>query len=256
MGRASHLIIGLLATAVLASTACTSDDGDWVVRPPGNGTGTNGRADAGVDSGPTGDANATLVGVVCVVDDLRAPDVCPTVPAAAGVLVRRLGELTGVDSNAVGAFSLPVADPIELIEVAVGSTALVPALVPVQNDGAVVHTPTPTVTAWADALADVGASVSDGHGSIALYVETAAGAPASGVVFTQPAGGSLPPFYDLAGVQAWASGGGTGPAGAVLFVDLLPATYSLTGLAPGGAVVSPSVQVIADTITFVRVALP
>ena len=68
------------------------------------------------------------------------------------MLVRRLGQLTGTDSNATGAFTLAVTDPVELLEVAAGSTELVPSLVPVRNDGAVVHVPTATRVAYEDAL--------------------------------------------------------------------------------------------------------
>ena len=257
MPRSPFPITALAAASLLTGAACTSDDSDWVVRPPGGGSGSNtGGPDGGVDGGPTNDAGTMLTGQVCVVTDLRRPDACPVTTTAAGVLVRRLGQLTGTDSNATGAFTLAVTDPVELLEVAAGSTELVPSLVPVRNDGAVVHVPTATRVAYEDALGDVGATVTTGNGSIALYVETAAGLPATGVVFTQPEGGALPPFYDLVGAQAWAAGGGTGPAGAVLFVNLPPATYALTGLAPGGAVLNPGVQVISDSVTFVTVALP
>ncbi len=251
------IALTVLTLLAVPAVGCAAPDDDWVVRPPGGGTGSNGqqvdaaRPDAGDLDGGTGD----LTGVVCVVADLRAPDACPAIAAAAGVLVRRLGDATGATSDASGRFTLTAPGAVVILDVGSGAAALTPALVPVDNDGAVVHAPVPTRAAWAATVAATGAVVAPGNGSIALYVDTSAGTPAAGVALDLPAGGATGPFYDRS-AGAWTAGGGTGPAGVALVIDLPPGGYQLEGGDGAGHLVSLGpVPVAADALTFVRATL-
>jgi hypothetical protein len=247
-------MIALTMLPLVAAVACAAPDDDWVVRPPGGGTGSSGqqvdaaRPDGGDLDGGTGD----LTGVVCVVADLRAPDACPAVAAAAGVLVRALGDPTGATSDASGRFTLAAAGAVVILDVGSGAATLTRAVVPVANAGAVVHAPVPTRAAWDATVAATGTVVAPGNGAIALYVDTSVGTPAAGVTLDLPAGGVTGPFYDRSG-GAWTAGGGTGPAGVALVLDLPPGSYQLDGGDGAGHTVSLSgVPVAADALTFIR----
>ena len=249
MLRRASLSLVLLA-------ACAAPEDDWVVRPPGGGTGSmgvridGGPADAGLDGGGGG-----LTGLVCVVDDLRQPDRCPIGAAATGVLVRRLGDVLGATSGSDARFTLAVTEPTVILDVAADSTTLQLTIVPVRTDGGLVHAPVPTAQAWTDTVASLEVAVAPGNGAIAVYTDSALGAPAAGVTFVQLAAGSGP-FYDGAASTTWTIAGGTGDFGATLFVDLPPGIYGLDGNQGARQVIVGSVPVVADAVTFVRAVLP
>lgn len=239
--------------SIAAAAACAGSGDDWVVRPPGGGTGVGiPGVDAMPRDAPGGDGGGDLHGLVCVVADLRAPDACPAVTTASGVAVRQLGDTAGTTSDASGRFTLAVASGTVILDVAVGSAALTRSVVPVANDGSLVQAPVPTQAAWAATVAATGGVVAAGDGAIAVYVDTSAGGAASGVTFDLPPGASNGPFYDRAG-GAWDAGGGTGPAGVALILDLAPGTYALSGGDGAGHTVTlTGVPVAADAVTFVR----
>lgn len=258
----TRLVIAALSGLVVAG--CAGDDGNWVVRPPGGpggpgGTGTTIDAAQPIDA--DGDARGDgggdgLRGQICVVTDLRAPDACPAVTSAAGVLVRRAGDATGDTSDAAGRFTLDVAGADIVLDVASGSQLLQPSIVPVLSDGTIVHAPVPTASAWSATVAALPATVAPGAGSIAVYTVTAAGTPAAGVIYELPEGAPRSPFYDGTGATPWTTGGGTGPTGTTLIVDLPPGTYVLEAN-QGAAQITPlAVPVYADAVTFVRARLP
>lgn len=253
MTRLGAVLLGLGA----AMLGCTSaDDGDWVVRPPGGGTGVGGQmVDAGaVDA--DGDGGTGLVGHLCVVTELQTPTACAGLAKQAGVTVRRLGDTTGALTDSDGAFVLAVTGSPVILEAAHDEPRLQASVVPVNNTGAEVEVPVPTVGAWSTALATAATTVTSGNGSIVVYVKTAAGTPAEGVRFDLPPGGIAGPFYDDDG-GAWTAGVGTGARGAVLFTDLPDATYTLAGRDAGNnAIAITGVPVAADRVTFVSRRLP
>ena len=235
---------------------CTAaDDGDWVVRPPGNGTGGGGgTVDAGV-ADADGDGGTGLVGHVCVVTAMENPRACATGAVQSGVAVRRVGDPSGTTTDADGRFTLAVAGSIVVLEVARGAASLQPSVVPVSNDGTEVVAPVPTVAEWTATLQAAATTVTPGNGSIALYVDTAVGAAAMGVRFDLPASGIAGPFYDDG--TGWTAGVGTGTRGAVLFTDLADGTYTLEGRdADNNTISIVGVPVVPDRVTFVRRRLP
>lgn len=250
--------VRLLAAVCVLAGACVADDEDRPVRPPGGGPGGTGDAggggDGGVDGGGDG-GGQTLNGVVCVVSDLRSPDVCPAVPARAGVTVAVRGTATTTVSGADGRFTLMTPGDIVVLDVAGDSAALVQSLVPAVVGGATVNAPVIGAGDWADVLASLDQSVPDGGGAIAVYVRDG-NAAALGVTFDMVAGSSIAPYYDAGGALSWAQGGGTGNAGVALLVDVPPGAVSLAGVAPDQRTVTiPLVPVAADGITFVRASL-
>lgn len=249
-----------LSAAVLALVAaggCVDDDRSGLpVRPPGGGgPGSNEGGDATPIDAPGSDGGGGEVrGLICVVTDLRSPDVCPAVPAREGVAVAVRGTADATVSDAEGRFTLPVGTPTVTLDVAGGSATLERATVPAAV-GALVHAPVIGASDWADVLASLDQAVPDGGGAIVVYVSDA-GAPASGVAFATIAGSSIAPYYDAGGALAWAQGTGTGAAGVALLVDVPPGTVTLDGVAPDLRVVAPAtVPVAADAITFVRASL-
>lgn len=244
--------------SLLLLAGCGAPEDDWVVRPPGGGTGGTGvtidatpSLDAASDDGGVG-----LTGLVCVVTDLRIPEECPIGPAATGVLVRRAGDTTGATSTADARFTLAVTDPVVILDVASDSTTLQPSIVPVDNDGRLVHAPVPTSAAWSATVASLSVTIAPGNGSIAIYTDTAVGAHAAGVTFALPVGAISGPFYDGADATSWTTGGGTGLLGATLLVDLPPGTYAVDGNQGARLVSITGIPVGGDAVTFVRAVLP
>lgn len=243
----------LAALAALSLVGCGSED-EWGVRPPGGGPGIH---QPGVDAaprdaadGPVGDGGGDgLEGVICVVSDLRVPLACPTSSAAADVLVRRVGDLTGVVSGADGRFTLGLSDPSLTLDVAAGSTTLQPSIITVPNAGAQARVPVPTVAAWDATVASLGVASAPGSGAIVAYIANVDATPAQSVLFDLPPGASTGPFYDGASATTWTTAGGTGARGAVLLVDLPPGTYTLEGNLVGRTV-ALTVPVYEDAVTF------
>lgn len=243
------------AALSLVMLAACAEDRDWVVRPPGGGTGSQGSpVDAATSSidAPAG----PLDGLVCVVTDLRRPEVCPVIPAATDVLVRRAGDLDGARSGADARFLLAVTGDRVVLDVGADSAALQPSLVPVRHVGSLVHAPVPTAAAWTATVASLDVSAGAGTGAIALYLDEAAGGPAARVTVAPVAGSLAEPFYDGSSTTAWRTGGGTGALGAVLLVDVPPATYTLELARDAITTTVPGVPVAADTVTFLRARLP
>lgn len=199
------------------------------------------------------DAALGLNGRLCVVDDLRAPDVCPDVAAARGVTVA-LADGTEVTTDAHGRFAFPAVTGTQVVTVR-ATASLIASVVPVTADGASVAVPALRATAFADVLAATGQPGLGGLGAIALYVDEAGGGPVTGAVLTPLAGVLAPVFYDD-GPGAWRTAVGTGAAGVALLLGVPLSPQRLDGTAPGGRSVRASgVPIGADALTFVRVTL-
>lgn len=242
---------------LVAGGGCVDDDRSGLpVRPPGSGGPGSGQGgDARLLDAPSGDGGVALNGLICVVTDLRSPDVCPAVPARGGVSVTVTGTSDGTTSDAEGRFTLPVSGAVAVLDVAGDSATLERSTIPVGVNGALVHAPVIGVGDWADVLASLDQAVPDGGGAIVVYVSDG-GAAATGVSFATVAGSSIAPYYDGGGPLTWVQGGGTGAAGVALFVDVPAGTVTLDGVAPDLRVVSPAtVPVVADAVTFVRTSL-
>jgi hypothetical protein len=245
----------ILALGALAG-ACAGEEDHGPFHPGGGGGGGGGTGgDARqTDAAVLGDGGALLAGQVCVVTDLRSPRACPAVTEREGVDVTVRGTTTTTTSAANGGFSLPVTEAAVTLVLADASTPLVRSYVPVPVTGAAVDAPVATRVAFDAAIASLGTVVPDSGGTVVAYVRDVS-APATGVAFSTIAGSSLAPFYDNGGATAWVQGGGTGPAGVALFVDVPPGTVTLDGLAADTRVARATVPVAADTITFVYVTL-
>lgn len=248
-------MVRLVTIGALLVAACGAAEDDWVVRPPGGGGGGGGigqtiDAAAPIDAAD-GDALAGgLTGLVCVVQDLTDPDACPT-GQGQGTVVGQLGTAITATADADGRFTLPIPDALVTLEAGLGVESLdVRTIKPVVNSG-LVHMPALPETIWNPTVAETGASVAPGNGSIVLYVETAAGAPAVGAIVALPAGGSVGPFYDT-DAGAWTASGGTGAAGVALVLDLVPGTYQLDGALGSASLAVSGIPVEADAVTFVR----
>jgi hypothetical protein len=77
------------------------------------------------------------------------------------------------------------------------------------------------------------------------------------VIYELPEGALRSPFYDGATALTWTTGGGgTGPTGSTLIVDLAPGLYTLEANQGARQLVIPDVPVYADAVTFVRDRLP
>lgn len=241
----------------LGMIGCTSaDDGDWVVRPPGGGTGSGGvTVDAGGVDGD-GDGGSGLVGHLCVVTGMQTPRACAGLEKQEGVTVRRLGDTTGTLTGNDGVFTLAVSGTPVVLEVAHDEPLLQASVVPVRNDGTDVEVPVPTAAAWASTLTAAGTTVTPGNGSIALYLQAAPGEVPEDVRFDLPLSGIAGPFYDDDN-GGWTTGVGTGVRGVVLFTDLAEGTYTLQGRdAATTAITIAGVPVVPDRVTFVLQALP
>lgn len=241
----------------LGMIGCTSaDDGDWVVRPPGGGTGSGGvTVDAGGVDGD-GDGGSGLMGHLCVVTMMETPTACAGLQKQEGVTVRRLGDATGVLTGDDGVFVLAVTGSPVVLEAAHDEPLLQASVVPVANDGTDVEVPVPTAAEWAATLATAATTVTPGNGSIALYLKAAPGFVPEGATFDLPAGGTVGPFYDDDG-GAWTAGISTGVRGVVLFTDLPDGTYTLQGRdADNAPITVTGVPVAPDRVTFISQALP
>ncbi|MEZ4404854.1 MAG: hypothetical protein R3B06_33010 [Kofleriaceae bacterium] len=241
---------------LLTAAACGAGDDSWVVRPPGGGGGgVGGRVDAAPPDADRGDAGAGLTGQVCVVSEFRTPDACPDVAAARGVTVRRLGDATGAISDGAGGFTLDLTDAVVVLEVGAGAPTLIPALVPVRNDGTRVAAPVATEAAWLELVAATGTVHASGTGAVVVYIDDADGTRAEAAELDPPAAAATGAFYDRAS-GAWVPAGGTGPAGVAVLVELPPGSYTLTGRdVTDRPFTLAGVPVAADAITFTRVRL-
>ncbi len=246
---------GVVVAVALAAMAagCGSDDEAWMVRPGGGGGpgGTTPGDAQPVDAGPDGSIDE-LAGVVCVVDDLRQPDTCPASAARVGVLVRQVGTVLSVRTDADGRFTFASDGAPAVLDVADDSANLVPARLRAVSDGALVRAPVVTRPAWTAIIESLGVTPADGTGSIVVYVQDAA-VPATGVVFDPIPGATIAPFYDGGGPLVWRDTGGTGAAGVALLIDVQPGTYTVVGTAADLRTVTvAAVSVDADRVTFVR----
>lgn len=244
--------LSTIALVVLAG--CAAEEDPWVVRPPGghgqNGGGFDVPIDAAVDAANLDGSGAT--GRLCVVTDVRDPLDCPDVTTLAGVLVERVGTASTATAGADGAFTLDL-PPGAIIRAGAGSTTLRTSVSRVElEDPAVRLVPVPTAAAWTSTLGDMGATMAAGNGAVVIRTVTSAGTPAAGVAYDLPPEITAGPFYDGASAAEWTTGGGTGPLGTAVMVDLPPGQYTFTGSAGAEVVTVGNVQVHADAVTFVR----
>jgi hypothetical protein len=245
----------LLAVGALTG-ACAGEEDHGPFRPGGGGGGggmTGGDA-RGVDAPALGDGGLSLAGQVCVVTDLRVPELCPAVPERVGVAVGVRGTTATATSNDSGVFELQVVATDVTLDVASGSTALVRSYVPVTVTGTGVNAPAVTQAAFDEAIASLGTVVPDNGGTVVVYVRDGSAA-ATGVAFATIEGSSIAPFYDNGGATSWVQGGGTGLAVVALFVDVPAGEVTIDGVAADSRVAQATVPVAADTVTFVRVSL-
>lgn len=242
----SGLGLGLGLVVALAAGGCTAED-DWVVRPPGGGTGSgsNGGRDGGVDGA------SEVTGRLCVVVDLRAPDACAR--DAAGVRIAVRGGPT-VTTGAGGAFSLPAASAARLVDIAAGSTTLVPGIARVLA-GEAPALRVADAPAFADVLAAVGVPGLGGLGGVVVYVDDAAGDPLAGVVFDN-LGTIYAPLYDDGAATRWRTNGGTGADGVALLLGAPVGEAVMVTATAGGQPIRLSVPIAADALTFVRATAP
>ncbi|MEZ4400898.1 MAG: hypothetical protein R3B06_12810 [Kofleriaceae bacterium] len=178
---------------------------------------------------------------------------CPTA-AARGVTVRRLGDATGAISDGAGGFTLDLTDAVVVLEVGAGAPTLIPALVPVRNDGTRVAAPVATEAAWLELVAATGTQCAPAAPARWWWLHrrrrTGRRRPVN-----PPAAAATGAFYDRAS-GAWVPAGGTGPAGVAVLVELPPGSYTLTGRdVTDRPFTLAGVPVAADAITFTRVRL-
>ncbi len=244
-------LLGVVGLGAASATGCTSED-DWVVRPPGGGSGSG--SGSGVDAGS--DSGSGLLGRVCVIDDLRAPDLCPTTADARGVQIHVVGGATVTTTDARGSFTLPAATGALVIEVA-ATAGLVAATVRVDVGTGPLQVPVARASSWQETLDSVSVPGLAGLGAIVIYVDDAGGAPLEGATFTAQPGAAYPVFYDDGGAARWRTDAGTGVAGVALMLGVPAVTQTVAGAAPGPrAITLTGVPVRADAVTFVRTLVP
>lgn len=245
-----------LAIAIAGLGACAADGEDPPFRPGGGGGGGGSHGgDGGVIDAADGDGGGSLNGLICVVNDLRVPDACPTVASQSGVTVSVLGTSTTAVSGSDGRFALDAAASSVVLDVADGSTTLEHAHVMIAVDGSLVEAPVATTAAFDAAINSLTEVVPDGGGTVVAYVDDGS-SPGVGVAFSTIAGSSQAPWYDAGSNTSWQQGSGTGAKGVALFVDVPEGFVSIDGTAADSRIAQASgIPVAANTVTFVRVAL-
>ena len=96
-----------------------------------------------------------MVGRLCLIDDLRAPDVCATTADARGVQLRVVGGPTVTTTDDRGSFVLPALTGPLVLEVD-GTAAVIAATARVVVGGGPLQVPAVRARPWQDVLDAVG----------------------------------------------------------------------------------------------------
>jgi hypothetical protein len=245
------------AIALVLGGGCRADD-EYPTVPPGGGGppgGSNG-GDARTADASDGGADGTVRARVCVVADLRQPQICSP-DDNVGVVVSERGTQNQATTTTGGAFELQVtATDVAVLEIGVGSSALVASIVPVDLRDPPPTMPVPAARPFQALRQALGPSEPDGTGTIAAYYLDAREAALPGVVVEAPAGAANAPWYDLAGntPAPWNQEAETGPFGAALLFGVPAGPAAVGAVGPGLEDLSVSgVLVVDDRVTFVTV---
>ena len=244
------------AIALALGSGCRADD-DYVMappntnNPPGSGNGGDARTADASDGG-----DGTLRARVCVVADLRQPQICSP-DDNVGVVVSERGTQNQTTTTTSGAFDLQVSGTdVAILEVGVGSSALVPSIVAIDLRDPASTIPVPASRPYLALRQALGPTEPDGTGTIAAYYLDTREAALAGVVVEAPAGAANAPWYDVAGSAPapWNQEAETGPFGAALLFGVPAGSTTVAAVGPGLEDLSVSgVLVVDDRVTFVTV---
>ena len=270
--RVQHVLL-LLTFAGCSTDHYPSRPGGF--GPPGGGPDPTDAGGSDVDSGGTPvdgglvDASVTgdgplrsVTGTVCRIEDLRDPTACIEQPAGVGIQV--LGSDISAVSTDGGAFELLLDGSVANVTVhlVVGFESadyhLSLVSITVDDTGATGVSATAVLeTTFSDLTAALGVAQPDGTGTIALHLEEA-GAPAVGSIIEPPAGSLEAPRYDTGDPLDWQPDTGTSDAGAVLVFGVAEASDAVINVAglQGGILTIVGIQVVGNTLTFVRATVP
>jgi hypothetical protein len=243
------------AIALALGGGCRADDDYTMVPPgggpPGGGNGGDART-ADASDGGSGGVRAR----VCVVTDLRQPQSCAP-SNNEGVVVSERGTQNQTTTAAGGAFDLQVSGTdVAILEVGVGSAALVPSIVAIDLRAPASTIPVPASPQLQALRQALGPSEPDGTGTVAAYYLDTSDDALAGAVVEAPAGSANAPWYDIAGSAAapWTQEAETGPYGAALLFGVPAGSTTVAAVGPGLEDLSVNgVLVVDDRVTFVTV---
>jgi hypothetical protein len=203
-----------------------------------------------------------MTGRLCLLSDLRTPNLCPATTGIGGISIEVVGGATTTSADD-GSFS--VASPggsIAKLRIAYGGDDYRDVLVPVGLvDGAASGLRMPLVTdaLWDNLLTTVGVVEPGGSASIISYFVKGSIA-ATGVEVQSPSGTTNFPIYDRPNdpPDDWIAGALTGPRGAAIMVGVPAGSpeASFLVIPADSASFDVDAPVEANALTFVTVALP
>ncbi len=232
----------LLAATTLVA-ACGGDESEgFPIMPSGGGGGSSSRPDAAVDGGD-GDANMTIAGRVCLINDVRAPATCASTGADGFTVNLGTAQAT---TAANGAFTLTRPTGSNLVWRVSGGTTIVPSALEYA-----ISTSSPSIPAidrvlYEEMLASTGAAVATGAGAVIVRAArndtpvaglAAASSPASVVYYD----GATPTDWEL---------DITGTNGIAWIPTLPEGTASVTFDDGSATSTATDIPVFADTVTF------
>lgn len=238
-----------LVAPILALTACDGGRGDdYMIVPGGDDTPIHPAVDGALpDDAPPGDAPATIVGRVCLVDDLRALTSCAT--SGAGGLLVSLGNAVAT-TNVDGAFTLFAPTETSLIWRVTGPDLMTS----VMPRGADAQIPAITATRYAELATSNGVILLEQEGAVVLQV-LQQGAPLAGVTVAATPTPAYAPFYDGVSPDLWEQGA-TGPAGVSWLAGVGLGTVGVAVTPPQRAASFIELPVEDTAITFATLELP
>jgi hypothetical protein len=239
LASAAAIAIGMLA-------GCQAGDDDYVTVPPGNGPpGEPVVQDAAPDARPDAGDTTSVTSTICVVTDVRVSTQCG--PAQAGVTVRELGTANQTATRANGSFTLPVTGTgVVVVEIGVGTGALIPSLVPVTLGQVPATLPVASGSQYRALLNRLGPTPSEGAGDVIVYYFDRANLALPGVVVEAASGALNAPFYDVDGAALFDETGATGTFGAALILTIPAGATQVTARAESGTDLSLNSVPVAD----------
>jgi hypothetical protein len=213
--------IRLLCALVWLLASCQGEN-TRPYAPPGGGGGS-GEGTEPVDAGAGGpDARAMRSGTLCVLSDLRRPNLCAASDALAGIAIENVSTGDQFEAAADGSFEVKVASGRSILRVAAQSAAYRTSIVPVllASSSTTLRLPILPQATWDSIVALASASETPQSAAIALYLIDAQGNAVSGAQVSAPVGTLNLPYYDGPSGVDWIEDGLTGERGAALLIGV------------------------------------